>query len=124
VCGGGAESEVGKKEGVVVIDGEGGEEGVWDVKRGSGEEDFEGGGGRGEKGDGVGFVKMVIMVFRLYSKAWVGPRREGRVWGKDIKRGKRRCFSNCREDRESKEGVGDPCGFLGGIGGGGNVWEG
>jgi len=82
VCGGGAESEVGEKEGVVEIDSEGGEKGVWDVKRGGGEEEFEGGGGRGDKGDGVGFVKTVITVFGVYSKAWVGPRRKGRVGGK------------------------------------------
>ena len=95
-----------------------------DVKGGGDKEDLEGGGGGGDGSDGVFEMEVFIMVFDLYSKAWVGPRREGRVWGKDIKRGKRRCFSNCREDRESKEGVGDPCGFLGGIGGGGNVWEG
>jgi len=56
VCRGGAECEVRKEEGVVVIDGKGSEKGVWDVKRGGGEEDFERGGGRGDKGDGVGFV--------------------------------------------------------------------
>jgi len=73
VRGGGAECEVRKKKGVVLIDGEGSKERVWEVKRGGGEEEFEGGGGRGDKGDGVGFVKAVITVFGVYSKTRVGP---------------------------------------------------
>jgi len=82
VRGGGAECEIREKEGGVLIDGEGGEEGVWDVKRSGSEEDFEGGRGCGDKGDGVGFVKTMITVFWLYSKPWVGPRGKGRVGGK------------------------------------------
>ena len=82
MCGRGAKCEVRKEEGVVLIDSEGGEEGVWEVKRSGGEEDFEGEGGRCDKGDGVGFMKAVITVFWLYSKSWVGPRRDGGVRGK------------------------------------------
>jgi len=82
VRGGGTQCEIRKKEGVVVVDGESGEEGVWEVKRSGGEKDFEGGGGCCDKGDGVGFVKAVIMVFWLYSKPWVGPRGNGGVGGK------------------------------------------
>jgi len=79
VCRGGAKCEIRKEEGVVVVDGKGGEKGVWDVKRGGGEEDFERGGGRGDKSDGVEFMKTVITVFWLYSKPWVGPRGKGGV---------------------------------------------
>jgi len=55
---------------------------VWDVKGGSDKEDLEGGGGCGDKCDGVGFVKMVVTVFWMYSKAWVGPQGKGGVGGK------------------------------------------
>jgi len=82
VRGGRTKGEIGKKEGVVVVDGEGGEKGVWDVKRSGGDENLEGGRGRGDNGDGVEFVKTVITVFGSNSKAWVGPRREGRMGGK------------------------------------------
>jgi len=77
-----AEGKVRDEEGVAVKDGEGGEKGVWDVKGGSDEEDFEGGRGRGDECDGIGFVKAVITVFWMYSKAWVGPCGKGRVRGK------------------------------------------
>jgi len=66
----------------MVIDGEGGKEGVWDVKGGGGDEDLEGGGGRGDESDGVELVKTVITVFWMYSKPWVGPQGKGRVRGK------------------------------------------
>jgi len=63
VCGGGAECEIREVKGVIAVNGEGGEEGVWEVKRSGGEKDFEGGGGVGDKGDGIGFVETVITVF-------------------------------------------------------------
>ena len=49
----GAEGEVGDKEGVAVKDGKGGKERVWEVKRGSVEEDLEvvRGGGDGFNGE-------------------------------------------------------------------------
>jgi len=79
VCGGGTKGEVGDEKGVAVKDGKGGKEGMWDVKGGSDEEDLEGRRGRSDDGDGVGFMKAVIMVFRMYSKVWVGPRGKGRM---------------------------------------------
>jgi len=79
VSGRGAEGEVGDNEGVVMKDSEGGKEGVWDVKGGGGDEDFEGRRGGGDKSDGVEFMKTVITVFWLYSKPWVGPRGKGGV---------------------------------------------
>jgi len=82
VCGGGAKCEIGEKEGVVLKDGEGGEEGVWDVKWGGSEEDVKGRRRCGDEGDGVDLVKTVITVFWVYSKPWVGPRGNGRVGGK------------------------------------------
>jgi len=53
VGGRGAEGKVGDKEGVIVKDGEGGEEGVGDVKGGGDEKDLEGGGSGGDGSDGV-----------------------------------------------------------------------
>jgi len=81
VCGGWTKGKVGDEKGVAVEDGEGGEEGVWDVKGGGGDEDLEGGRGRSDESDGVGFMKMVITVFWMYSKLWVGPQGKGRVGG-------------------------------------------
>ena len=77
-----AEGEVGDKKGVVVKDGEGGEEGVWDVKRGGGEEEFEVRRRGGDEGDGVFAVEFFIMVILLYSKTRVGPLWKGRMRGK------------------------------------------
>jgi len=58
VSGSGAQGKVGDEKGVVVEDGEGGEEGVWSVKRSGGKEDFEGGGWHGDDGDSIKFVEM------------------------------------------------------------------
>ena len=66
----------------MVEDSEGGEEGVWGVKRGGDKEKFEGGRRGGDKGDGVALMELAITVFWVYSKAWVGPRGKSRVGGK------------------------------------------
>jgi len=98
----GAEREVRDKEGVVVKDGKSGEERVWDVERSGGNEDFEVRRGCGDGGDGVFMMEFFIRDRGMYSKPWVGPQREGRVRGKDIKGGERWYFGDCREDREGR----------------------
>jgi len=60
-----SKGEVGDEEGVVVEDGKSGKEGVRSVEGSGGEEEFEGGRGGGDEGDGVVFVKTVITVFWL-----------------------------------------------------------
>jgi len=60
---GGAEGKVGDEEGVVMEDGEGGEEGVRDVKGGGDKKDFEGWRRCSDECDSVGFVEAVITVF-------------------------------------------------------------
>jgi len=56
VGGCGAEREVGEKEGVIVKDGEGGKERVWDVERSGGDEDLEVRRGGSDGSDGVFMV--------------------------------------------------------------------
>jgi len=106
VGGHGSKCKVGDKEGGVMKDGKSGKERVWDVERSGGEEDLEVWRRGGDDGDSVFVMEFFIRDCGVYSKPWVGPRRKGRVRGKGIKGGKRQCFSDCREDREGRKGMG------------------